>query len=97
MGETKEGDPGMVSRYYRIETLNHIGYVIATAVASLGLFSYDFFVQRLESHSMGIPLVVSVILVLLAYLGVRTMRLARELFFVYGSGISLGDLPRSED
>ncbi len=97
MVETNEGDPAMISKYYRIETLNHIGYVVATAVASLGLFSCELFVNLLGAYSLGVPLTVLAILVLLAYLGVRTINLARDLFFERGSGFSLEALLRGED
>ena len=66
-----------VERFRRVELLNHVGYVVATGVASLGLFGWDAFRRLAASRFLVVPLVVAVAASLVAYFGSRVVRFTR--------------------
>ena len=68
---------GDVERARRVELVNHLGYVVATVVASLGLFGWDAFRRLAASRFLVVPLVAVVAGSLVAFFGFRLAGLAR--------------------
>ena len=78
MGESSDaGSCGDVERARRVELMNHVGYVVATVVASLGLFGWDAFRRLAASRFLVVPLVAAVAASLVAYFGSRVVRFTR--------------------
>ena len=72
------GSCGDFERFRRVELLNHVGYVVATIVASLGLLGWDSFRQFAASSILVLPMVAVVTASLVAYFGSRVVRFTRS-------------------
>jgi hypothetical protein len=72
------GSCGDLERFRRVELLNHVGYVVATIVASLGLLSWDVFRRLAASSILVLPLVAAVAASLVAYFSSRVVRYTRN-------------------
>ena len=72
------GSCGDFERFRRVELLNHVGYVVATIVASLGLLGWDSFRQFAASSILVLPMVAAVAASLVAYFGSRVVRFTRS-------------------
>jgi hypothetical protein len=72
------GSCGEFERFRRVELLNHVGYVLATIVASLGLLGWPAFMRLAASSVLVLPLVAAVAASLVAYFGSRVIRFTRS-------------------
>ena len=68
-----------MARIYRYELLNHVGYIVATLVISMGLFSLNFFREFVGSGRLLGPVVMGAMACLLAYFMSRFLVLSRYL------------------
>ena len=68
-----------MARIYRYELLNHLGYVVATLVISMSLFSFDFFREFMGTGRLLGPVVMGAMACLLAYFMSRFLVLSRYL------------------
>ena len=68
-----------MARIYRYELLNHVGYVVATLVISMSLFSFDFFREFMGTGRLLGPVVMGAMACLLAYFMSRFLVLSRYL------------------
>jgi hypothetical protein len=66
-----------MARIYRYELLNHLGYVVATLVISMSLFSFDFFREFIGPGRLLGPVVMGAMACLLAYFMSRFLVLSR--------------------
>ncbi len=72
------GSCGDFERFRRVELLNHVGYVVVTIVASLGLLGWDAFRRLAASSFLVLPMVAAVAASLVAYFGSRVVRFTRD-------------------
>jgi hypothetical protein len=56
-----------MARIYRYELLNHLGYVVATLVISMSLFSFDFFREFIGPGRLLGPVVMGAMACMLSY------------------------------
>jgi hypothetical protein len=78
---SESSDAGSCSdfgRYRRVELLNHVGYVVVTIVASLGLLGWDAFRRLAASSTLVLPLMAAVAASLVAYFSSRVVRFTRS-------------------
>ena len=68
-----------MARIYRYEQLNNVGYIVATLVVSMSLFSFDFFREFVGSGRLLGPVVMGTMACLLAYFMSRFLVLSRYL------------------
>ena len=68
-----------IARIYRYELLNNAGYVVATLVISMSLFSFDFFKEFMGPGRLLGPVVMGAMACLLAYFMSRFLVLSRYL------------------
>jgi hypothetical protein len=61
-----------------VELLNHVGYVVVTIVASLGLLGWDAFRRLAASSTLVLPLMAAVAASLVAYFSSRVVRFTRS-------------------
>jgi hypothetical protein len=68
-----------MARIYRYELLNHVGYILATLVISMSLFSFDFFREFIGPGRLLGPVVMGAMACLLAYFMSRFLVMSRYL------------------
>lgn len=54
-------------KHYRLEALNHIGYITSTIIAAAGLLNYVAFLEFAKTSTISIPLTIITALVLIIY------------------------------
>lgn len=54
-------------KHYRLEALNHIGYITSTIIAAAGLLNYGAFLEFAKTHAISIPLTITTALALIIY------------------------------
>ena len=54
-------------KYYRLEIINQIGYIISTLIACAGLFNYETFLQFTYTYKISIPIVIGAVSILITY------------------------------
>ena len=67
-------------KYYRLEIINHIGYIISTLIACGGLLHMKTFLQFADTYKISVPIVIGVVLTLITYFISKTWYL---LSFIY--------------
>ncbi len=80
-----------LERYYRYELMNHIGYMLATVAAFVGLFRMDLFLQFVSLYRMVTPVVSVIFISLIIYFATRILDISRYM------NVALGYLVGSED
>ena len=55
-------------KYYRLEIINHIGYIISAVISLVGLFNLETFIQIVKTYEISIPIIIVVSFFLLEYL-----------------------------
>ena len=79
LGESSDAvSCGDVEKVRKVELLNHVGYVVVTVVALLGLFCWDVFIRFAASRYLVVPLVAAVAASLVGYFSYRVDRFIRS-------------------
>lgn len=52
---------------YRLEALNHVGYISSTITAAAGLLNYGAFLEFAKTHPISIPLTITTALAFIIY------------------------------
>lgn len=81
----------VLGRYYRYELMNHIGYILATVAAFVGLFRMELFLQFVSLYRMVTPVVSVIFISLIIYFATRILDISRYM------NVALGYLVGSED
>lgn len=88
-GKAEHESKDSLCKYYRLELINQIGYIISTLIACVGLFKLEIFLQFADTYKMSIPIVIVIVSILVIYFGGKTynLLLARD-----GKGIPIKPL-----
>jgi len=68
-----------MARIYRYELLNNVGYIVATLVISISLFSFDFFRELIGPGRLLGPVLMGAMACLLTYFMSRFLVMSRYL------------------
>ena len=58
-------------KVYRLEVINHIGYIISTIVVVFSLFNWDMFLKVVNIYQISLPIIIGVVFIFLVYFAER--------------------------
>ena len=66
-GKAESEERNDLLKYYRLEIINHIGYIISTIIACGGLLHMEIFLQFANTYKISIPIVIGIAFALITY------------------------------
>lgn len=70
-------------KYYRLDMINHIGYIISIIIIVVGLLNLDVFLHFINVYKILIPVMTGIVFVVLTYLVNRIFHLSSYLSAPY--------------